>query len=189
MSTICKIKDHNDYSVCHDSCRTSLLRTDSFTAYHLLLGRIGFSLCCNPPSVHLIGGGPTFFTLPLHEEVHSARLSYTGRKQKSKNLGQKHYRVISAHLTPRFGPSQRVSKHTLMDPAPSLPALFRAHGKRRTVMKLPPQLASFYNPRRNSNFWARGKRSPRSPLAASQSPYGQFRIPKNHCFFRFFELS
>jgi len=32
---------------------------------------------------------------------------------------------------PRFWPSQRVSKHTLMKPAPSLPALFRAHGKRR----------------------------------------------------------
>jgi len=32
--------------------------------------------------------------------------------------------VASRHIKPRFGPSQRVFKHTLMKPAPSLPALF-----------------------------------------------------------------
>jgi len=42
-------------------------------------------------------------------------------------------------INPPFWPSQRVSKHTLMKPSPSLPALFL-----QTMKKMPPQPASLY---------------------------------------------
>jgi len=47
--------------------------------------------------------------------------------------------------TPKW-PTEQVFKHTLMKPAPSLPALFLS-----AIKKLPPQPASFYAPRRNLN--------------------------------------
>jgi hypothetical protein len=43
------------------------------------------------------------------------------------------YRVVLAHRNRFFWPSQRVSKHTLIKPEPSLPALFLW-----TIKKLPP---------------------------------------------------
>jgi len=54
------------------------------------------------------------------------------------------YSTVPGDRNHCFWPSQRVSKHTLMKPAPSLPVLFLL-----TIKKLPPQPASFYKPPRN----------------------------------------
>jgi len=89
----------------------------------------------------------------------------------------------SGKYKPRFWPSQRVSKHTLLRPAPSLPALFLS-----TIKKLPPQPASFYTPSRNSDFGARGKRlAPEPPRATRSQPESIRRtVPKEPLFPTFF---
>jgi len=94
--------------------------------------------------------------------------------------------VIPAHRNHGFDPAS-VFKHTLMQPAPSLPALFL-----QTIKKLPPQPAGFYTPRRKSKFGVRGKRTvaPEPPRATCSQPESiRHFFPRTYAYTRLLSLS
>ena len=74
------------------------------------------------------------YSMQKDTEVQNTDMFPPNCVRKSNYISHRHTSDVQGHpgtyISPEW-PSQRVSKHTLMEPAPSLPALFRARGKRR----------------------------------------------------------